>query len=247
MGQRPDPPVASITLPVTQRASSEARNATTPAMSSASLYAVFGDKRSLVEESVAAYGWTSAGSFMGKALEEPTACGAFARILREAARIYADPSHPAGCLTIRAAINVTPRDAEVGARLRGLRNADLVAWEAVCGPRGVRAGCLRRRARRPWPGTSRRSSRACRSDPATGPTGPTGPNWRRSASRPWRPGRGPARAERVCENPPGGRVFVQGRRGPAGQSFRSHWVASYVKPGLTSTVRFLASAGASKA
>lgn len=99
-------------------------------MSSASLYAVFGDKRSLFEESVAAYGWTPAGSFMGKALEEPTACGAFARILREAARIYADPSHPAGCLTIRAAINVTPRDAEVGARLRGLRNANLVAWEA---------------------------------------------------------------------------------------------------------------------
>ncbi|MFI6861176.1 TetR/AcrR family transcriptional regulator [Streptomyces sp. NPDC050421] len=96
----------------------------------ASLYAAFGDKRSLFEESVIAYGRTPAGSFMGEALEEPTAYGAFARILREAAQIYADPSHPAGCLTIRAATNVTPQDAEVGVRLRGLRNANLVAWEA---------------------------------------------------------------------------------------------------------------------
>lgn len=58
----------------------------------ASLYAAFGDKRSLFEESVAAYGRTPAGSFMGRALEEPTAYGVFARILRETARNYADPS-----------------------------------------------------------------------------------------------------------------------------------------------------------
>ncbi|MEU2248112.1 TetR/AcrR family transcriptional regulator [Streptomyces sp. NPDC019224] len=97
----------------------------------ASLYAAFGDKRSLFEEAVAAYGTTPAGTFMGDALEqEPTAYRAFARILREAARIYADPSHPAGCMTIRAAVNVAPQDAEVGAHLRGLRNANLAAWEA---------------------------------------------------------------------------------------------------------------------
>ncbi|MYY02548.1 MULTISPECIES: TetR/AcrR family transcriptional regulator [unclassified Streptomyces] len=97
----------------------------------ASLYAAFGDKRSLFEESVAAYGRTPAGTFMGAALEEePTAYRAFARILREAARIYADPSHPAGCMTITAAANVAPQDAEVGARLKGLRNANLVAWES---------------------------------------------------------------------------------------------------------------------
>lgn len=58
----------------------------------ASLYTAFGDKRSLFEESVAAYGRTPAGSFMGRALEEPTAYGVFARILREAARNYADAS-----------------------------------------------------------------------------------------------------------------------------------------------------------
>lgn len=97
----------------------------------ASLYAAFGDKRSLFEEAVTAYGRTPVGAFMGRALEEePTAYGAFARILREAARIYADPSHPAGCMTITAAVNIAPQDAEVGAFLRELRNANLVAWEA---------------------------------------------------------------------------------------------------------------------
>ncbi|MET9656305.1 TetR/AcrR family transcriptional regulator [Streptomyces sp. NPDC006510] len=96
-----------------------------------SLYAAFGDKRSLFEESVHAYGRTPVGAFMGNALaEEPTAYGAFARILREAAEIYPDPSHPAGCLTISAATNIAPQDAEVAAFLRDLRNANLAAWES---------------------------------------------------------------------------------------------------------------------
>ncbi|MFJ2897608.1 TetR/AcrR family transcriptional regulator [Streptomyces sp. NPDC087218] len=96
-----------------------------------SLYAAFGDKRSLFEESVRAYGRSPVGAFMGNALEEePTAYGAFARILREAAEIYCDPSHPAGCLTITAATNIAPQDAEVAAFLRDLRNANITAWEA---------------------------------------------------------------------------------------------------------------------
>lgn len=97
----------------------------------ASLYAAFGDKRSLFREAVAAYGTLPVGTFMREALEqEPTAYRVFARILREAARIYADPSHPSGCMTITAAVNLAPQDVEVGDYLRGLRNANLVAWEA---------------------------------------------------------------------------------------------------------------------
>ncbi|MFC8536922.1 TetR/AcrR family transcriptional regulator [Streptomyces sp. NPDC057249] len=97
----------------------------------ASLYAAFGDKRSLFEEAVAAYGRTPGGTFIRDALEqEPTAYRAFARILREAARIYADRSHPAGCMVITAAVNVAPQDAEVGARLREMRNGNIEAWEA---------------------------------------------------------------------------------------------------------------------
>jgi AcrR family transcriptional regulator len=96
-----------------------------------SLYAAFGDKRSLFKEVVHAYGRSPVGAFVGVALdEEPTAHGAFTRILREAAAIYPDPSHPAGCLTISAATNVTPQDAEVQTFLRDLRNTNLATFEA---------------------------------------------------------------------------------------------------------------------
>jgi AcrR family transcriptional regulator len=95
-----------------------------------SLYAAFGDKKSLFTEVVQAYGRSPAGAFIRAALdEEPTAHGAFRRILREAAAIYPDPSHPAGCLTISAATNVTVQDAEVATYLRDLRNANLAAFE----------------------------------------------------------------------------------------------------------------------
>ncbi|NUS13027.1 MAG: TetR/AcrR family transcriptional regulator [Streptomyces sp.] len=96
-----------------------------------SLYAAFGDKKSLFREVVESYGRSPAGAFVGRALaEEPTARGAFARILREAAAAYPGPAHPPGCLTISAATNVTPQDAEVEAFLRDLRSANLAAFEA---------------------------------------------------------------------------------------------------------------------
>jgi AcrR family transcriptional regulator len=96
-----------------------------------SLYAAFGDKKSLFKEVVHSYGRSAVGAFMSVALdEEPTAYGAFARILREAAVVYTDPSHPAGCLTISAATNVTAQDAEVAAFLRDLRNKNLEVFQA---------------------------------------------------------------------------------------------------------------------
>ncbi|MFF8814306.1 TetR/AcrR family transcriptional regulator [Streptomyces pactum] len=98
---------------------------------SGSLYAAFGDKKSLFKEVVDAYGRSPVGGFAGAALrEEPTAYEAFARILREAAVIYPDPAHPAGCLAISAATNVTPQDAEVRAFLRDLRNRNVDGFEA---------------------------------------------------------------------------------------------------------------------
>ncbi|WP_344863966.1 TetR/AcrR family transcriptional regulator [Planomonospora alba] len=94
-----------------------------------SLYAAFGDKRALFEEVVHAYRRSPVGAFIGRALqEEPTAHRAFARILREAAAVYPDPSHPAGCLVISAATNVTAQDAGVATFLRGLREANLTAF-----------------------------------------------------------------------------------------------------------------------
>ncbi|WP_242908329.1 TetR/AcrR family transcriptional regulator [Actinomadura terrae] len=95
-----------------------------------SLYAAFGDKKSLFKEVVLAYGECPSGAFMGAALqEEPTARQAIARLLREAAEIYTDPSHPAGCLTISAATNVSPQDDEVATFLRDLRAASLQKFE----------------------------------------------------------------------------------------------------------------------
>lgn len=91
-----------------------------------SLYAAFGDKKTLFKEAVQAYGASPVGAFMAAALdEEPTARGAMARILREAAANYPDPAHPAGCLTISAATNVTEADDEIAVYLRDLRNANL--------------------------------------------------------------------------------------------------------------------------
>ncbi|MFE6099658.1 TetR/AcrR family transcriptional regulator [Streptomyces laurentii] len=98
---------------------------------SGSLYAAFGDKKSLFEEVVDTYGRSPVGAFVEVALqEESTAYGAFARILREAAAIYPDPAHPAGCLAISAATNVTPQDAEVRTFLRDRRNKNVDGFEA---------------------------------------------------------------------------------------------------------------------
>ncbi|TDC56213.1 TetR/AcrR family transcriptional regulator [Actinomadura sp. KC345] len=89
-----------------------------------SLYAAFGDKKSLFREAVEAYGRSPEGAFVGKALDqEPTARAAFTRILHEAATTYSDPSHPTGCLIVSAATNVT--DADVATYLRDLRNTNL--------------------------------------------------------------------------------------------------------------------------
>jgi AcrR family transcriptional regulator len=138
-----------------------------------SLYAAFGDKKSLFKEVVHAYGRTPVGAFIGVALsEELTAYEAFSRILREAAVIYPDPSHPAGCLTISAATNVTVQDAEVAAFLRDLRNANLRSSKPACVPHSRRASCPPTPAPARWPATSPRSSRECRSVPAMEPTPP---------------------------------------------------------------------------
>ncbi len=95
-----------------------------------SLYAAFGDKKALFKEVVHAYTRSPVGAFVGVALrEEATAHRAFARILREAATINPDPAHPAGCLTISAATNVTVQDTEVAAFLRDLRNANLAVFQ----------------------------------------------------------------------------------------------------------------------
>ncbi|MFJ6520419.1 TetR/AcrR family transcriptional regulator [Streptomyces filamentosus] len=108
-------------------------------ISAPSLYAAFGDKRTLFEEVVAEY-VLSHGAFGTRAFEEePTARAGVARMLREAAVHYTAPGHPRGCLVISAATNCsTP---EVEEALRARRNANLAAIEERI-RRDVDAGAL---------------------------------------------------------------------------------------------------------
>ncbi|WP_373310813.1 TetR/AcrR family transcriptional regulator [Streptomyces alanosinicus] len=93
-----------------------------------SLYAAFGDKRTLFEEVVRVYTDTH-GAFADRAIaEEPTARAAVERILREAAAEYTDPAHPYGCLVAHAATNCT--SPEVERLLRERRGADIAALAA---------------------------------------------------------------------------------------------------------------------
>ncbi|MFF2199582.1 TetR/AcrR family transcriptional regulator [Streptomyces sp. NPDC058145] len=117
-----------------------------------SLYAAFGDKRTLFEEVVRVYVGTH-GAFADRALaEEPTARAAVGRTLREAAARYTDPEHPYGCLVAHAATNCT--SPEVERLLRDRRDASLAALEsriradAAAGPlpAGTDAAALARHA-----------------------------------------------------------------------------------------------------
>ncbi|MFJ8665070.1 TetR/AcrR family transcriptional regulator [Streptomyces sp. NPDC093600] len=108
-------------------------------ISAPSLYAAFGDKRTLFEEVVEAYA-VSYGAFGDQALaEEPTARGALARMLGEAADAFTDPSHPRGCLVISSAINCA--NPEVEKALRERRNRNLASFETRI-RRGIAAGEL---------------------------------------------------------------------------------------------------------
>ncbi|MEU2115743.1 TetR/AcrR family transcriptional regulator [Streptomyces sp. NPDC016459] len=108
-------------------------------ISAPSLYAAFGDKKTLFEEVVEVYA-TSYGAYGGRAFaEEATARGAIGRLLGEAAELFAEPGHPRGCLMISAATNCsTP---EVEESLRARRNANLTSFEARI-QQGVEAGEL---------------------------------------------------------------------------------------------------------
>ncbi|MFH8365655.1 TetR/AcrR family transcriptional regulator [Streptomyces sp. NPDC018031] len=94
-----------------------------------SLYAAFGDKKTLFEEAVEAY-IREFGGFTERALaEEPTARQGVARMLREAACWHTLPGCPRGCMIITAATNCTTQSADVleglmERRRMGLRNIE---------------------------------------------------------------------------------------------------------------------------
>ena len=100
-----------------------------------SLYAAFGDKKTLFEEAVTHY---MAGSFIDRALaEEPTSREAIGRVLREAAVEYTREDRPHGCLVLSVANN----PAEVAERMRHRRAHNVRAFES-CMRADVAAGRL---------------------------------------------------------------------------------------------------------
>ncbi|MFJ9521145.1 TetR/AcrR family transcriptional regulator [Kitasatospora sp. NPDC101801] len=90
-----------------------------------SLYAAFGDKRSLFEAAVASY-QQSHGVTLPRALDEgPTVRAGIERMLRAAAAEYTDPAHPWGCLLTSSTVNCTAPEVEQA--MREVRNANVRA------------------------------------------------------------------------------------------------------------------------
>ncbi|MFG2135922.1 TetR/AcrR family transcriptional regulator [Streptomyces sp. NPDC048650] len=103
----------------------------TMGISAPSLYAAFGDKRTLFDEVVAEYGRLYGGFLSRAVAEEPTARRGLARALREAAAEYTAPGRPRGCLVISAAQNTAPASAEVAESLREMRLSTRRDFERV--------------------------------------------------------------------------------------------------------------------
>lgn len=86
-----------------------------------SLYAAFGDKKTLFREVVEVYQRTY-GAFFVRALEsQPAVRDGVQRALRDAAIEYTDQRHPPGCLVISGAVNYTAGSADIADMLRQLR------------------------------------------------------------------------------------------------------------------------------
>ncbi|MGW2252306.1 TetR/AcrR family transcriptional regulator [Kitasatospora sp. NPDC001660] len=93
-----------------------------------SLYAAFGDKRTLFAEVLARYEETY-GAYTTRAFaEEPTARAGVARMLREAAAVLTDPDHPWGCLLAGSTVNCT--SPEVVQTVREQREANVRTLES---------------------------------------------------------------------------------------------------------------------
>ncbi|MGC0366532.1 AcrR family transcriptional regulator [Rhodococcus sp. 27YEA15] len=94
-----------------------------------SLYAAFGDKRQLFCRVLDFY-LQGPGSWMEHALNEPVSADRLvANLLVEAARHYADPLEPGGCLVINAGSTVT--DPAVAELLRNQRNTNIIRVEEL--------------------------------------------------------------------------------------------------------------------
>ncbi|MEU7867284.1 TetR/AcrR family transcriptional regulator [Dactylosporangium sp. NPDC049140] len=106
-----------------------------------SLYAAFGDKRSLFLEALDHYLHTHAAYTERVLADEPNTREAVERLLCEAAAAFTTPDRPHGCMVLSAATNSSPQSADIAARLRDQRAGRVRGLEArIAG--AVRAGEL---------------------------------------------------------------------------------------------------------
>ncbi len=116
-----------------------------------SLYAAFGDKRSLFEEVVQVYG-ARYGAFTERALaEEPTARAAVERTLREAAVEYTAPGRPTAASSSTRPPTAPPRRSSGPCASGATRTSR--RSKAVSGPTSPRVSCRRRPTPPRSPGT----------------------------------------------------------------------------------------------
>lgn len=92
-----------------------------------SLYAAFGDKKTLFREVVDVYQRTYGAFFLRALASQPAVRDGVHCALRDAAVEYTDQQHPPGCLVISAAVNCTDESADVADMLRRLRAANTEA------------------------------------------------------------------------------------------------------------------------
>lgn len=93
-------------------------------ISATSLYAAFGSKEDLFREAVAYYNAPRRSPTTRALRDQPTARAAVEAMLRDNARLYADPATPRGCLIVLAGTNYTPTSAPVKDLLSELRRRD---------------------------------------------------------------------------------------------------------------------------
>ena len=110
-------------------------------ISPSSLYAVFGDKERLFGAALERYAH-GPGAFTRRIFaEEPTARGAFTRLLRTAAAELTRPERPAGCMVALSATHGSPAAQPIRALLQRYRQAAQEAMTARL-RQGIAAGDL---------------------------------------------------------------------------------------------------------
>ena len=138
-------------------------------ISPSSLYAAFGDKKSLFSEAVLSYARRYAAIY-AEAATAPTARETAERVLRASADEFTDETRPMGCLTVSAAMTGGADTIDVRETLRALQSAnaailrDKIRDDVAAGrlPADTDPGLLTDWVQTVWEGLSNQSNNGVR-------------------------------------------------------------------------------------